>query len=219
MLVGVISDIHANRVALEAVLDDLPDVNALICAGDVIGYNPWPAACIDRLMQLEVPTVMGNHDRKLVTGSNFVGNRMARAGIELARDQVSPDQRDWLAELPNERRLFDDRLQLVHGHPEDPDHYTYPQEFGPDLLDDASVLVLGHTHIQGYEETEAGVVLNPGSVGQPRDRDPRAAYAVLDLEAMSVDLRRVPYDIEAVREAVDATGLPDRTGERLVQGR
>jgi putative phosphoesterase len=219
MLVGVISDIHANRVALEAVLEDLPAVDALICAGDVIGYNPWPAACIDRLMDLDVPTVMGNHDRKLVTGSNFVGNRMARAGIEHARDQVSPEQRDWLADLPSERLLFDDRVQLVHGHPDDPDHYTYPEEFGAQLLDEAPVLVLGHTHIQGYEQTEAGIVVNPGSVGQPRDRDPRAAYALLDLEALSVQLHRVAYEIDTVREAVEAAGLPPRTGQRLVEGR
>lgn len=219
MRVGVISDVHANRVALEAVLDALPDVDALICAGDVIGYNAWPAACIDRLRELEVPTVMGNHDRMLVTGSNFLGNQMARAGVELARDQVSADQEAWLADLPDERLLFDERLQLVHGHPEDPDHYTYPKEFGPDLLDAAPVLVLGHTHIQGYEETEGGLILNPGSVGQPRDGDPRAAYAVIDLDDLSVELHRVPYDIDAVREAIDAAGLPDRTGQRLVQGR
>ncbi|MFB6360987.1 MAG: metallophosphoesterase [Halobacteriales archaeon] len=219
MLVGVISDVHGNRVALDAVLDDLPDVDTLICAGDVVGYNPWPAACIDRLVELEVPTVMGNHDRMLVTGSNFRGNRMARAGIELANEQLSADQAAWLADLPNERLLFDERLQLVHGHPDDPDHYTYPKEFSPDLLDDSPVLVLGHTHIQSYQETDRGLILNPGSVGQPRDGDPRAAYAVLDLEGLSVELHRVPYDIDAVREAIDAAGLPDRTGQRLVQGR
>ncbi len=219
MQVGVISDIHANLIALEAVLDDFPAVDALVCAGDVVGYNPWPAECVDRLAELEVPTVMGNHDRMLVTGSNFVGNRMARAGIELAREELSAEQEAWLADLPNDRLLFDERLQLVHGHPDDPDHYTYPKEFGPDLLDAAPVLVLGHTHIQGYEATDDGLILNPGSVGQPRDGDSRAAYAVLDLADLSVELHRVHYDIDAVRQAITAADLPERTGQRLVQGR
>lgn len=219
MRVGVISDIHANLVALDAVLDDIPPVEALVCAGDVIGYNPWPAGCVDRLIELEVPTIMGNHDRKLVTGTNFVGNRMARAGITHAREQLSADQRAWLTDLPDERRLFDGRVRVVHGHPDDPDRYTYPEEFGPDLLDDAEVLVLGHTHLQHHVVTEAGVVLNPGSVGQPRDGDPRAAYATLELDDLSVEPHRVPYDIEAVREAVEAAGLPARTGQRLAEGR
>jgi putative phosphoesterase len=219
MQIGVISDIHANLVALEAVLDDMPPADALICAGDVIGYNPWPGECVDRLMELDVPTVMGNHDRKLVTGSNFVGNRMARAGITHAAEQLSDDQRAWLADLPTERRLFDARVRVVHGHPDDPDRYTYPEEFGPELLDEAPVLVLGHTHLQGHDVSDAGVVLNPGSVGQPRDGDPRAAYALLELDDLAVDLRRVPYDVEAVRDAVEAAGLPARTGQRLVEGR
>ena len=219
MQVGVISDVHANRVALEAVLEDLPEVDALVCAGDVVGYNPWPAECVDRLRELDVPTVMGNHDRMLVTGSNFVGNRMAAAGIEHARDRLDDGQRDWLAGLPAERLLFDDRLQVVHGHPDDPDRYTYPEEFGPDLLDAAPVLVLGHTHLQGQADVDGGLIVNPGSVGQPRDGDPRAAYAVVDLERRTADLRRVPYDIEAVRAAVEDAGLPARTGARLAEGR
>jgi len=219
MQVGIISDIHANLLALEAVLEDLPAVDALICAGDVVGYNPWPAECVERMIELEVPTVMGNHDRKLVTGSNFIGNQMASAGIDHARERISGEHLDWLESLPDERRMFDGQVQLVHGHPADPDHYTYPEEFGPDLLDAAPVLILGHTHLQGAEQTAAGLVLNPGSVGQPRDGDPRAAYAVLNLADTSVQLQRVPYDIAAVRDAIAETDLPARTGQRLVEGR
>lgn len=219
MRVGVIADIHANLPALEAVLEDLPAVDVLVCAGDVIGYNPWPGECVDVLVDRGVHTVMGNHDRMLVTGGNFVGNRMARAGIDHAREVLTDDQRAWLAGLPPERRLFDGRLHLVHGHPDDPDRYTYPDEFGPDLLGTEAVLVLGHTHLQAYDVSPAGVVLNPGSVGQPRDGDPRAAYAVLDLDGPTVDAGRVPYDIDAVRAAVREAGLPGRTARRLRDGR
>lgn len=219
MRVGVIADIHANAIALEAVLQDLPDVSALICAGDVIGYNPWPAECIAELRDREAPTVMGNHDRMLATGGNFRGNRMASAGIEYARGELTDDHRAWLEDLPAERSLFNGQVRLVHGHPDDPNRYTYPSEFDATLLRDEAVLIMGHTHLQHHETFSEGIVMNPGSVGQPRDGDPRAAYAVLDLDAMHVDERRVPYDIDAVREAIREAGLPDRTGARLAEGR
>ena len=113
MRIGVIADVHANRVALDAVLDDMSDVDALVCAGDVIGYNPWPGECIDALRELDVPTVMGNHDRMLVMDRNSLGNRMASAGIDHARREVTDDQREWLAGLPQKLRLFDGRIRLV----------------------------------------------------------------------------------------------------------
>ena len=219
MEVGVISDVHGNKVALDAVLADMPAVDTLVCAGDVVGYAPWHGACVDAMRERSVPTVMGNHDRAVVRNTGFGFNSIARAGIEHARETLTDDQQAWLAGLPDERTEFDGRLKLVHGHPADPDRYTYPGEFGPHLLDDEDALVLGHTHVQGHERFEAGVVMNPGSVGQPRDGDPRAAYAVLDLETLSVTERRVEYDIERVRAAVREAGLPERIGDRLLEGR
>jgi len=219
MRVAVLSDVHSNRVALEAVLADLPDVDALVCAGDVVGYNPWPAECVEAVRDRGIPTVMGNHDRAVATGTAFRFNAMAKAGVEYAAERLSADQRAWLADLPDERREFGDRVKIVHGHPEDPDHYTRPEEFGPHLLGDEDVLVMGHTHVQHHEVYDEGVVLNPGSVGQPRDRDPRAAYAILDLEDRSVEERRVAYDVEAVQRAVEEGGLPSRIGSRLAEGR
>ncbi|WP_408959987.1 metallophosphoesterase family protein [Natrinema sp. 74] len=222
MKVGLISDIHSNRVALEAVLEDMPDVDKLCCAGDVVGYNPWPAECVDALRERDVPTVMGNHDAAVAVETPFRFNGMAKAGVEHAETQVSDDQLEWLASLPGERLECDGRMKLVHGHPDDPDRYTrytYPREFSPRLLDDEDVLVLGHTHVQGTERFAEGIVVNPGSVGQPRDGDPRAGYAVVDLEALTVETHRVEYDIEAVQDAVDAAGLPKRIGTRLARGK
>ena len=219
MLVGVISDVHANLPALEAVLDDLPDVEAMLCAGDVVGYNPWPAECVEAIRGREVPTVMGNHDRMVVSEYNFRGTAMASAGVSHARKRLDDDQRAWLASLPAERHLFDGRVKVVHGHPDDPDRYTYPETFGPAMLDEEAVLVTGHTHVQAHEVYDEGIVMNPGSVGQPRDGDPRAAYALLDLDRLTVEERRVEYDVEAVREAVAEAGLPARTGARLAEGR
>ena len=219
MQVAVVSDIHSNTVALDAVLEDLPPVDEVVCAGDVVGYNPWPAACLDAVHEREIPTVTGNHDRAVATGTAFRFNSMAGAGVEHARDRLADDAIAWLANLPDTRTVFDGRVKLVHGHPDDPDRYTYPEEFAASMLGDEDVLVLGHTHVQGHEVFHEGIVLNPGSVGQPRDGDPRAAYALLDLDDLSVDERRVEYDIDAVVSAVRDAGLPDRIGERLSEGR
>ncbi|MFC3959674.1 metallophosphoesterase family protein [Halovivax cerinus] len=218
MQVGFISDVHGNLVALETVLEDLPAVDALVCAGDVVGYNPWPGECIDALRDRDVPTVMGNHDRAVVTETGFRFNDMASAGVEHALTVLDDDQRDWLESLPDERTLFDGRVKVVHGHPEDPDRYTYPEEFSPRMLADEVVLVMGHTHVQHAETFAEGIVVNPGSVGQPRDGDPRAAYAVCDLAAMTVETHRVAYDVDRVQDAIADVGLPDRTATRLARG-
>jgi len=219
MELGVISDIHGNRVALDAVLSAMPAVDGLVCAGDVVGYNPFHGACVDAVRERSVPTVMGNHDRAVAGDSGFGFNSMAGAGVEHARETLTDDQQAWLAALPDERLAADGRIKLAHGHPEDPDRYTYPEEFGPHLLGDEDVLVLGHTHVQAHERFDAGVVMNPGSVGQPRDGDPWAAYAVLDLDSLSVTEHRVEYDIDRVQAAVDEAGLPAEIGDRLHEGR
>lgn len=235
MKVGLIADVHGNRIALNAVLEDMPAVEELVCAGDVVGYNPWPAECIDALRagavqsavgtragtprERDVPTVVGNHDAAVLRGSARGFNGMARAGVEYAREAITDEHREWLAALPEERTVFDDRLKLVHGHPDDPNRYTYPEEFSPRLLGDEQLLVLGHTHVQHAERYADGIVVNPGSVGQPRDGDPRAGYAVVDLDAMTVETHRVEYDVDRVQEAVVDAGLPERIGSRLARGK
>jgi putative phosphoesterase len=219
MRVGLVSDIHANRVALRAVFSDMPDVDALVCAGDVVGYNPWPAACVEAVRERGVPTVMGNHDRAVVTGTGFGANSMADAGVRYAREALGEAHTEWLAGLPAERHCFDGRLKIVHGHPDDPDRYTYPALFSERLLDGEDVLVMGHTHVQHHERYDSGLVVNPGSVGQPRDGDPRAAYAVVDLDAMAVEEHPVEYDVHRVVQLVAAAGLPEATGTRLSKGR
>ena len=219
MEIGVISDVHGNTVALDAVFADMPAVDALACAGDVVGYNPWHAGCVAAVRERSIPTVSGNHDRAVASETRFAFNSMAGAGVAHARETLTEDQIEWLRSLPTTRREFDGRVRVVHGHPENPDRYTYTGEFSPDLLGEEDVLVLGHTHVQGHKRFDEGVVMNPGSVGQPRDGDPRAAYAVLDLDDLTVTEHRVEYDIDRVREAVAEADLPARIGDRLAEGR
>jgi len=219
MKVGVLSDIHGNKVALDAVLEDMPPVDRLICAGDVVGYNPWPGECVEFVRDRSVSTVMGNHDRATAGSGGFGFNSMAGAGVEYAREQLSEEQLAFLTALLDSRRECNDRVRIVHGHPADPDRYTYPAQFDPELLGEEDVLVMGHTHIQAHEVYDEGIVMNPGSVGQPRDGDPQAAYSVLDLDAMAVTEHRVEYDIERVQIAVREAGLPEQIADRLDRGR
>ncbi|WP_128476967.1 metallophosphoesterase family protein [Halorussus pelagicus] len=219
MQIGVLSDVHSNRVAFETVLDDMPEVDALVCAGDVVGYNPWPAECAEIVRERDISIIMGNHDRAVASDTAFPFNGMAQAGVEHARERLTDEQTEWLGDLPNERRLFDGRVKVVHGHPDDPDRYTMPSDFAADLLGDEDALIMGHTHVQHHQKYGEGVVMNPGSVGQPRDGDPRAAYAVLDLDDLSVTEHRVEYDVAAVQAAVEDAGLPSRIGERLEHGK
>ena len=220
MQIGVVSDVHGNRVALDAVFAAMPDVDLLVNAGDVVGYNPWPAECLAAVRDRGIPTVMGNHDRATAGDGPVRFNAMANAGVEYAREQLDDEATTWLADLPDRRTVADGRVRVVHGHPDNPDRYTYPREFSPRMLGDEELLVTGHTHVQGSRTFDEGVVMNPGSVGQPRDGDPRAAFAVVDLDADQpvVDERRVEYDVERVVEAVEAAGLPRRIGERLREG-
>ena len=218
MRVAVISDVHGNRVALDAVLEDLPGVAGVLCAGDVVGYGPWPGECVDVVRREGATAVVGNHDRAVVQDTGFRFNSMAKAGVEYARDELNDEQFEYLADLPEERLAAGGRVKLVHGHPDDPDRYTRPHEFSPRLLDDEDVLVMGHTHVQHHEKYGDGIVLNPGSVGQPRDGDPRAAYALLDLDRMDVEERRVEYDVDEVQDAVANADLPARIGTRLARG-
>ncbi|SDK14157.1 Predicted phosphodiesterase [Halovenus aranensis] len=222
MRVRLISDIHANLPALEAVLEDMPPVDDIICAGDVVGYNPWPRECLERVRAVSSLVVQGNHDRNVETPHRYENNDMAHAGLELAQQELSDAQREWLADLPERTEFADDAYRLAHSHP-DPNQlgtYVRPAHF-PKMrpyLDDHDGIVLGHTHIQHKATIDDRLIVNPGSVGQPRDGDERAAYAVLDTATDEVELRRVEYDINRVISRVEECGLPAQTGTRLLDG-
>lgn len=223
MRLGLIADVHANLPALEAVLSDMPPIDDLVCAGDVVGYNPWPVECVERIREVASVTVQGNHDRTVRKPARYRHNRMAEAGLEYALEALDDDQLAWLDGLPFRAEIANGGYLLGHSHP-DPDKrgtYVYPADF-PSVrseIDEYRGCILGHTHVQHEATIDDRLIVNPGSVGQPRDADPRAAYAVLDTGTNSVDLRRIEYDVERVQARIRAEGLPERTATRLGQGR
>lgn len=210
--VGLISDIHANYVALQAVLDEMPDVDALVCAGDIVGYGPSPEPCVRELRSRNARTVMGNHDKAVAEGDG------SGTGDSYARRSLKQFHIRWLKELPRSVTLFDRQVKVVHDHPEHEGRYVFPTDFAARLLSDEDILILGDTHVQHVETYDEGIMCNPGSVGQPRDGNPDAAYAVLNLPKQSVELRRVTYDIERVQQRIRDRGLSESSAVRLADG-
>lgn len=217
MELGVISDVHANLPALEAVLDDMPEVDELVCLGDVIGYNPYPGECLDLVREECDVVLQGNHDREIEAPERYGRNEQAFKGLELARKELDSDDVEYLLELPEKSELAEGDVLAVHSHPEVTDQYVMPDDFPKveKYLDGYDALLLGHTHVQHEERFDEGLVLNPGSVGQPRDGT-SAAYAVLDTETLKTEFYRTGYDVLEVVEEINRAGLPDETGERLL---
>jgi diadenosine tetraphosphatase ApaH/serine/threonine PP2A family protein phosphatase len=239
MRIAVLSDIHSNLVALDAVLLHAGDIDAIWHLGDVVGYGPEPDAVVDRLTERKATGVRGNHDAAAIGGDEIEWfNADARAAAEWTRDTMSAATRQWLAALP-ERRAIEDKT-LVHGSPRDPlREYITDSTIAADNMDllETRHGLHGHTHVpvawiatpdrialvhaRDTTALELGAyrtMLNPGSVGQPRDGDPRAAYLVLDLELGRVTWHRVEYDVAPVQAAMRAAGLPGRLAARLAVG-
>jgi predicted phosphodiesterase len=247
MRILVLSDLHANATALDAVLEAARGRWDLsVCLGDVVGYGPDPNEVTARLRELGTQTIRGNHD-KAVTGlmptDDF--NPVAKAAVDWTRAQLKPDHLAWLTSLPR-GPLATDGIVLVHGAFQDEDEYVFtPEQALEGLLDStAAVTFFGHTHHQGgfsYEdshlevlqirprpsesfaplriETSRRYLLNPGSIGQPRDGDARAAFAIADLDHQTVEFWRVPYALAAVQERMRAAKLPEPLVQRIAVGR
>ena len=242
----VLSDIHANLEALDAVLEAARDIpyERLLVLGDLIGYGASPNEVVDRVRELAPHAVIrGNHDKVgagLEPSDAF--NAVARTAIRWTYEALSDDNRDWLAELPAGPVVVDDLLEICHGTPQDEDMYVF---------DDGDVLrsmqaatrrlcLFGHTHVQvGYRLANQSLTLetadlrrplhipishghyliNPGSVGQPRDGDPRAAFGVYDAQAQAVEIYRTHYPVELTQARIREAGLPEALAQRLMIGR
>jgi predicted phosphodiesterase len=210
VILAAISDLHGNRPALEAVLADLGTVDAVVCLGDLVGYYPDSSWVVERVRALGAVTIRGNHEL-MTTGTREVpAGRAAYYRTADARRDLSAEQLAWLAALPPSAAIEADglRVELRHASPWDEETYLYPDSDLREIaLPERRWLLLGHTHYPMRRSAGAGTVANPGSVGQPRDWDPRAAYAVLDTATGAWEQRRVAYDHRAYQRRLEALGL------------
>ena len=222
MKIGLISDVHSNLVALDRVMEKLNACDEIYCAGDVVGYYPFPNEVVEVFIEEGIKSVVGNHD-KAVVESDFSGmNPVARISGEFTRKVMERKNLEWLANLPIS--IETENLSIYHGMPSDGESaysvYIFPGDPLIEIFLENSDrnIVVGHTHIQFVEEHHGKLFINPGSIGQPRDGDPRAAYAIFDTETGKVRFGRVEYNIEEVCEAVSKAGLPDVLCRRLFEG-
>jgi diadenosine tetraphosphatase ApaH/serine/threonine PP2A family protein phosphatase len=240
--IALISDIHGNIDALKAVLADIErqEIDEILCLGDIVGYGAAPAECLSLVRERCALTLMGNHDEYLVKDpDSFVLSKRLREPLLIAKKTMPPGDLNWLSQRP----LFAERHEftIVHASLSDPAHFNY-------LLNDQEALFhfheqktqvcfYGHTHrpevilLQGKEIRwgllhEGGVLLdrshpcaiNVGSVGQPRDDDPRAAYGIIETGMGHFTLRRVSYDVDMAIQRIREAGLPEENGLRLLKG-
>jgi predicted phosphodiesterase len=215
-MIAVIADIHGNFPALQAVLRAVLSLGCerIISLGDVVGYLAQPGECIDLLRDHDAVNIMGNHDSYLVSGGNCPRSKTVSDIIDYQRTVVSPQQLQWLSEsLP---MLTESGNYFVHGGWKDPlDQYMYKVS-ATDIPPQAEVLFSGHTHVQTLLWFGERRYCNPGSVGQPRDGDPRAAFAVLS--GRDISLHRVEYDIDETARVMKNAGFPPRCYENLYKG-
>jgi predicted phosphodiesterase len=217
-MIGLISDIHANAAALRAVLAELDrlGVDEVLCLGDVAGYGPQVNECCELIRARGIPTLIGNHDFYLAFDAPCPRSTAANLCLDFQRRIVDPAHKAWLGENPKFHDIPPD-VRMVHAGWNDPLE-EYLIELRPAYFEalQGRRFFSGHTHVQGVWPVGEKTYCNPGSVGQPRDGDPRAAFAVIDGEQVS--LHRVDYDIDEVADAARAQGYEDRLFLNLYDG-
>jgi predicted phosphodiesterase len=238
---AILSDIHSNLEALQVVLADAKEQNCThyVCLGDIVGYGPNPKECLEIIQGLNCPTVMGNHDEYCATDLDLTGfNPMAANAIRWTRAELSEEEKAWLRNLKYVRIV--EAFTIVHATLDLPEKWAYVF----DKLAAASsfsyqhtaVCFNGHTHVPvAFIRSERGIqdgkyskfkievgrkyFVNVGSIGQPRDRNPRAAYVIFDLVNNIIEMRRLDYDLATTQKKIHAAGLPASLADRLAAGR
>jgi diadenosine tetraphosphatase ApaH/serine/threonine PP2A family protein phosphatase len=239
----VFSDIHSNLEAFQAVLADMRTVRftRMICLGDVVGYAASPRDCLDLLRTLETTVLLGNHDFAVIDDRILLDmSGPAVSGVQYARVQLSAPRRDFFSTLPMIASYGE--LQFVHSSLDDPEAWTYlrrePEIRAHFAAQTHPICFCGHTHVPGVFaidrtgeikslgssgrvqlDNREKFLINAGSVGQPRDRNPDACYVVYETATRTVEFRRVSYDIESAQSRILAADLPRITAERLAAGR
>ncbi len=236
---AIFGDIHGNLPALEAVLHDIasqPAFDAIYCLGDLVGYAPFPNEVIARIRDLQIPTIMGNYDDGTGFDRDNCGCAYTRPDDQIRGDQsfswtkaaVTAENKAFLRQLLPDIRVTHDgrRFLLVHGSPRRLNEYLYEDRPLASFqrlaaTSSAEVIIFGHTHIPYAKWVEQVLFVNAGSVGKPKDGDPRACYAILQSDAaeVTVQFRRLVYDLPRVTDAIRSSILPAAFARMLEDGR
>ena len=240
MRFAIFSDLHANLEATQAILADAQEADCThyVCLGDLVGYNANPHECLDLVRRMDCPVVKGNHDEQAcLTESSRDFNELAEQAINWTRAHLTEDDKQWLADLRMTRQVRD--FTIVHATLDTPEECGYVfnnlDALASFTYQHTTVCFFGHTHVAGAFVRDGGVkrvkierltiepgkkyFINTGSVGQPRDGDPRAAYCIYDIEREMVEQRRVKYDLHTAQKKIIQAGLPRLLAERLELGR
>jgi predicted phosphodiesterase len=240
MRFAIFSDTHGNLEALEAVLADARERRCthFVCLGDIVGYNANPHECVERIRELDCPTVKGNHDEQAslsLSTSDF--NELAERAIQWTRDNLTEEDKQWLRELPLQKKVRD--FTIVHATLDTPAQWGYVfnnlDAAASFTYQHTTACFFGHTHVPMVFIRDEGVrrewidhirieptkkyLINMGSVGQPRDGNWRAAYCIYDIENNLVEQLRVKYDLAVAQQKIIKAGLPRLLAERLALGR
>jgi len=242
----IFSDVHSNLEAFNAVLSnvDSHQIERYVFLGDIVGYAANPNEVIDLLRTLKpLIAIRGNHDKvvaEIENGDNF--NFSAQMAASWARQQITAYNKNFLRNLSSGPIVVDECFQVVHGHPEEEDFYIFRERDVRTVFNNGKhwILFFGHTHFpiiymqnhshvsEEYPDTdsyccplsrERKYLINPGSVGQPRDSNPKASFAIFDSDADTIEMRRVEYDIQSAQEKIHTAGLPEYLASRLLVGR
>ncbi len=240
MKFAIIADIHGNWEALQVVLEDIQHQKCThyACVGDVVGYNANPKECLDLIRSMGMPVVKGNHDEYCSSEDALEGfNPHAAEAVNWTRKQLTTDDRQWLRDLKYTRMVTS--FSMVHATLDGPQRWGYVfDKLGAAAsfpYQTTQVCFFGHTHVPvafirdsmvrggtySKFKVEPGkkYFVNVGAVGQPRDGNPKAGYVVYDMDASTIELRRLDYDIATAQEKIRAAGLPERLAERLAFGK
>ena len=239
--IGIFSDIHGNLQALEAIfriLETEENVNRIYCCGDIVGYGGNPNECVDLMRAKNCPVVAGNHDYAALgmTDTSYF-NEIAKTAIQWTGEILTPENAEFIRSLP--LIIVDDELMIVHSSPKEPEAWNYILTLGDARVNfehfTQQICFVGHSHQPFIIEYAAGklscpsqpfisavegrrYLINVGSVGQPRDGNPDAAYAIYDRKERRIEIKRVEYDLGAAQEAIRAQGLPLQLADRLNHG-
>lgn len=230
MRIAFLSDIHGNLEALTEALNvvDRRGVDELICLGDIVGYGADPAECLELIRSRTSKVILGNHDAAVVGDQDLsYFNDFARSAVLWTMSAISDEQKEYIRSLPME--LKEEGFHLVHGTPKEPEqwHYVFSEYDASKQFSaiKGSICFVGHSHVPGdYRQRNAPAgqdpkrLVNIGSIGQPRDRDPRLCFVILDTENVEVEFIREEYKIEVAAGKIRRAGLPEFLADRLFWG-